>query len=517
MALIESEKKAGIITLWDISRYFDSESIFDSQSELYKSEIRGKLYRLIYKLNEDINISVLTPVGQSEHQHTGSGVGQGTADGAVVSSVNLDGGVREKFTDVTLFNSDDDSVKYYKDCYHPVMFMDDLGKVSKNIKDAQDANNRMEDLMESKGLDLNDEKSVCMVIGENKARKKLLAELEKKPLTLYGKRMPIVEIEKYLGDSLCRNLSDSVYETVKKRIGIISHSIFEIRNIVDDARADSIGRLTVGFSIWESACVTALIHNSEVWVNIPKKAIKLLETIQLKYLRVVTGVGTSCPKPILYYHTGTLSMSNRVLLRKLLFWYHVSTLPTNSLAREVRDLMCLHDNPGLAREVVPVLEEFGITDIYAYSKYQFRKLIKSKIIEKEKRELLERARQYKKISPELLSKEEFGIHEYFKTLTVRQSRLRFRLHARLTPRVASCFKSDKRYIAIQHQCIAHREAGEPVSEETYDTEEHIADCIFYSDLKQDLALDTDLGITIFFQWVIARRTNNEKYVDTNDF
>ena len=73
-----------------------------------------------------------------------------------------------------------------------------------------------------------------------------------------------------------------------------------------------------------------------------------------------------------------------------MFWYHVSTLPTNSLAREVRDLMCLHDNPGLAREVVPVLEELGI---YAYSKYQFRKLIKSKIIEKEKRELLESARQ----------------------------------------------------------------------------------------------------------------------------
>ena len=81
--------------------------------------------------------------------------------------------------------------------------------------------------------------------------------------------MPKVEIEKYLGDSYRRNLSDSAYETVKRRIGIISHSIFEIRNIVDDARADSIGRLTVGFSIWESACVTALIHNSEVWVNIP--------------------------------------------------------------------------------------------------------------------------------------------------------------------------------------------------------------------------------------------------------
>ena len=107
---------------------------------------------------------------------------------------------------------------------------------------------------------------------------------------------------------------------------------------------------------------------------------------------------------------------------------------------------------------------------------------------------------------------------YFKTLTVPQSRLRFRLYAGLTPRVSSFFfKSDRRYIAIQHQCIAHWEAGEPVSEENYDTIQHIADCIFYSDLKQDLRLDTDLGIVTFMQRVISRRTSTDKYVDMIDF
>merc|ERR1711954_71527 len=138
-------------------------------------------------------------------------------------------------------------------------------------------------------------------------------------------------------------------------------------------------------------------------------------------------------------------------------------------------------------------------------------------MEKEKSELLENARRYKKISPELLSQEDFGVHKYFTTLTVPQSRLRFRLYAGLTPRVASCFKSDRRYIAIQHQCIAHWEAGEPVSEENYDSIEHIADCRFYSDLKQDLRLDTDFGIVTFMQRVIARRTQTDKYVDFNDF
>ena len=70
-----------------------------------------------------------------------------------------------------------------------------------------------------------------------------------------------------------------------------------------------------------------------------------------------------------------------------------------------------------------------------------------------------------------------------------------------------------RYIAIKHQRIAHWEAGEPVSEESYDSIEHIADCIFYTDLR----LDTDFEIVTFMQRVIARRTQTDKYVDLNDF
>ena len=104
-----------------------------------------------------------------------------------------------------------------------------------------------------------------MVIGKNKAMKKLLAELERKPLTLYGKRLKVVELKKYLGDNLAKNLSQSVLETVKKR------------SINDEARADTIGRLNVCFTIWESVCIPTLLHNAEVWVKLPKKALNLLE------------------------------------------------------------------------------------------------------------------------------------------------------------------------------------------------------------------------------------------------
>ena len=113
----------------------------------------------------------------------------------------------------------------------------------------------------------------------------------------------------------------------------------------------------------------------------------------------------------------------------------------------------------------------------------------------------------------MLAQEDFGIHSYFKRLTVSQSRLRFRLYARLTPRVAMCYKADRRYREMGYQCVACREAGEPISQETQDTEEHIISCRFYSDLREDINLESHSGIVKYFQRVISRRSETEKYVE----
>ena len=60
---LEEKKEAVIILMFDIKKYFDSEALVDVMNELYKCEIKGKLYRLLYKLNENIRVSVKTPVG----------------------------------------------------------------------------------------------------------------------------------------------------------------------------------------------------------------------------------------------------------------------------------------------------------------------------------------------------------------------------------------------------------------------------------------------------------------------
>ena len=133
--------------------------------------------------------------------------------------------------------------------------------------------------VESKCLSFNFDKSVCMVLGNKKAREELIKELKANPLKLGDNEMKLVEGDKYLGDQLNINVTESINATVRRRKGLAAHSAFEARAVIDDARAEVVGGLTVAFSIWEMAVIPSLLHNAETWGDISKKAIKQLDKL----------------------------------------------------------------------------------------------------------------------------------------------------------------------------------------------------------------------------------------------
>ena len=70
MSMYEREGKSILIMMFDLKSYFDFESLEDCCTEIYKNQIMGKLYRLIYKLNIKERISVKTPVGLTHSSET---------------------------------------------------------------------------------------------------------------------------------------------------------------------------------------------------------------------------------------------------------------------------------------------------------------------------------------------------------------------------------------------------------------------------------------------------------------
>ena len=140
---------------------------------------------------------------------------------------------------------------------------------------------------------------------------------------------------KYLGIWLSGSVAGSVVATVSHRLGLASRAIYEIKAVIEDSRADSLGAVEVGLTLWEQSIMPMLLYGLETFNNIPKKIMKQLDDLNNRFLKALLGVGKNgCPLPSLYLETASWTIENRILLNKMLFYHHLATLPENSLANE---------------------------------------------------------------------------------------------------------------------------------------------------------------------------------------
>ena len=380
------------LAMWDVSKFFDRESLRDCMNEVYRNNVKGKLYRLIYNMNKATKITVQTPVGLTEEQNTGESVGQGTLEGAIISAVNLDNGVQDYFGDSS------DEMSYFGLRLGPLLFQDDVARLAADTHSVQSANIRMESLAESKVLDFNLQKSCFMVFGDVKCKERVENDLRREPITLCDNPMNRVCEAKYLGDWLSSlGLDESVALTIRKRKWQVLVSIRDIRNIVDDARANMCGGLQSGLEIWELAIIPMLMYNAESWLGISLNTISEIENLQKQFLRVLLGAATGTPIPALYWETGTLLIKNRIMMKKLMFLHHLETLPKDSLAYEVFQVQKSLNLPGLLSECSEVLCRLNVTSMESYSKEQWRRLVKEEMYQMNKEDLIRDSICLKKI------------------------------------------------------------------------------------------------------------------------
>ena len=206
-------------------------------------------------------------------------------------------------------------------------------------------------------------------MGNRKSRRKLESDLVKKPLILCGKSLPESKTIKYLGDYLSADLEESAHQTVMKRLVIVKQVIYEIRAVIEDSRADRIGSLELAFGIWESAVVPMLLQNSESWLNIPRKTLKMLNDMFHRFCQVIFWVSSGCPIPGYYWQSASTKFSILIIQRKLNFAHHLSNLALGDLGRDVYDLQVEH-GLGLFSEVKEHLDAIRISDLKVISKWQ---------------------------------------------------------------------------------------------------------------------------------------------------
>ena len=126
-----------------------------------------KAVRQWFKLNENTRIQVRTGAGTTRFQDVGAVVGQGMLGGALVSQAVLDEGVGEH-----LPAGGELQMEYGKVPMAPLLWMDDIINNTGSIEEARQVNAKTDCVMKQRGLTLNQDKSVCLVLGSKNLKEK---------------------------------------------------------------------------------------------------------------------------------------------------------------------------------------------------------------------------------------------------------------------------------------------------------------------------------------------------------
>ena len=139
-------------------------------------------------------------------------------------------------------------------------------------------------------------------------------------------------------------------------------------------------------------------------------------------------------------------MEHRIALRKLLFFHHLIHLPKQSLAYQIANVQHTLGYPGLVGECNILLELYGITvRPEELSKVHWRKLCKKMILNKNKIDILEKAKKYKKISYDEMKKESFEVKSYLKDLSLSDAKLKFAIRTKMVRTIQANFKGEQQY------------------------------------------------------------------------
>ena len=307
--------------------------------------------------------------------------------------------------------------------------------------------------------------------------------------------------EKYLGDQInCNGLAASVEATIKKRIGKVTKSIYDIRAVIEDVRIYVAGGLTAGLDIWELAVIPYLLNNCDTWFGISEHSVKLLDNLQNQFYRVFLKIPTGCPIPSLYWECGGLIMKYRILKKKLLFLHHLETLDETSLANQFYKAQLSLKLPGLMDDCQSFLEKYDLVNIKSLPKIKWKKIVRRKIEELNKSDLLSKMTNLQKIDGESLAGETFKLKSYFKELNVTEARMKFHIRSSMVRSVKMNYPSDPQFKTDLWEC-QHCFC--------IDTQSHIIlTCPAYEELRVNKNLENDKDLVQFFKEVLDIRDEN---------
>ena len=332
------------------------------------------------------------------------------------------------------------------------MFQDDLINLAEGLPEARIANSKVDVVMKQRGLELNKDKSVCVIIGSKKQKSKASEDIEKEPLLCGDFVTKEKEEEKWLGQIISAGgLADSVEKTVTARTGKIKAACLEIVQVVNDWRADAVGGMETAILLWESCCISSLLHGAGTWTDMSGATEQKLNSLQQWYVRLVLQVGPGAPLASLLWDFGFLDMGLRIWVEKVMLMLHISRLGDGTLAGKVYKEQKLKKWPGLVEETEMICRELDVQSVH--STKLSTKVYRSKVViacHKVNEQRLKRQADGKTKCAKIIE-EKYGKKKYISESKIHHVREMYKARYGMMP-FAGNYRRDRRFARTEWLC-----------------------------------------------------------------
>ena len=360
-------KKDIDLQFYDLQKCFDTMWAEETLNDLYDVGLRNEKFALISLMNEKCNVSVKTPVGETENFQLSRIEMQGTVTAPLKCAIQIDTLGRYCYTYNTGY--------LYKDaCFVPPLGMiDDVAAVSKCKDESIVLNSIINAKIETKKLQFNFKKCFNMHVGPNQENCQ--------SLKIHDQEMLRTEEQKYLGDIVSSSGSNN--RNIRDRCNIGHSSISQIRSLMTDISLGTFS-IQIGLILRDSIFLSKMLLNSEVWHSLTKANIQELEKVDKILLRNILDAHSKTPVEWIYADTGKLDMKSLIQIRRMMFLWHILSRSESELIYRVYQSQKISSNKGDWVRMIDsdkIELDINMTDkkIQGVSKQMFKNFVKKKV------------------------------------------------------------------------------------------------------------------------------------------
>ena len=355
------------IVYGDAVKCFDKLWLRDCLVELYKADCAPQDIQMMYTMNKDTVIEVVTPSGTTEKVEIGEIAKQSTVLGPTFCCVETD--------QINKIGEDQERLLGTQRVAI-LIFVDDVMSAG-TAEDARKAIRNMAEMEVIKKFTYGLKKTNYMVVDTGRGDAEEIKEEVKSGIVRETKEY------KYVGfwvnkQGNCHLQIDNKKKKMKGEV-VALKSVANYHNVGETF-------VNVRLQLYDSSILPSLLHNMEAWNKQSKAEIKKLEQIQGNTLNTLLELPRTTPYIGLLSELGIWRIEERLIYRKLMLYNNLCNSDERRLAKRIVDEQERENDldDSFFGTVVNMAESIAIPleDIKSLPKNQLKKSIKKKLNER---------------------------------------------------------------------------------------------------------------------------------------